>query len=239
MMEKSSIDSLDFVEENIKYTRNAINEATVKAGRNADDIRLMAVTKTVPPALVNRAFQCGIRLMGENRVQEFLEKRPFLDMNGREAHLIGHLQTNKVKKIVGQVDLIQSVDSFRLAREIGKTASGLDITADILLEVNIGREESKTGFMAEQLVESAAEIAEENAVRIRGLMCVAPISSKITDISLCFYKMRHLFVDISSKKIDNVYMDILSMGMSDDYFQAIAEGSNLVRLGSAIFGKRL
>ena len=239
MMEKSYIEKkCEDISCNIEFIRQRIAEAAVKSGRKPEDIRFMAVTKTVEPVFINHALSCGIDLIGENKVQEFLEKKDSLKLDGVEKHLIGHLQTNKVKKIVGEVDMIESVDSVKLAAEIGKESVKKGITTDILIEVNVGNEESKTGLKYEQAESVVDQIAEIQGVRIRGLMTIPPICENKVELSEFFINMRKLFIDISTKKRDNIRMDILSMGMSGDYSLAIECGSNLVRVGSAIFGAR-
>ncbi len=238
-MERSLID-----EERVKATlynyenvKNNVAEAAVKAGRNPEEVRLMCVTKTVEPEYINPVLDSGADLIGENRVQEFLGKKASLHLDGVEKHLIGHLQTNKVKQIVGEVDLIQSVDSLHLAKEISKVSAKKDVTTDILVEVNIGLEESKSGTTLSELNELLCGIAELPNIRIKGLMTIPPICSE-EEARRYFYLMHKTFIDIKDKKQDNINMEILSMGMSADYEAAIAEGSNIVRVGSAIFGAR-
>lgn len=227
------------IEENLKIIREDIAQAALKSGRNPQDISLMAVTKTVESKFINQAIADGITLIGENKVQEFLLKEPELNLENCRAHLIGHLQSNKVKKIVGKVDTIQSVDTVSIAKEIGKRSLEAGITTKILLEVNAGSEESKFGFSADELFERVCEISEIGGVSIDGLMCVAPICEKESEIRAVFSNMHRMFIDIGAKKIDNINMNVLSMGMSGDYKEAILEGSNLVRVGSAIFGMRI
>ena len=227
------------IDENLKYIAEEIAEAALKSGRKSEDISLMAVTKTVESKFINYAVDKGIGLIGENKVQEFLMKEPELNLSKCKAHLIGHLQSNKVKKIVGKVDTIQSVDSVAIAREIGKRSVEAGVNTKILLEVNVGNEESKFGFSPDEVFERACEISEINGILIDGLMCVAPICEKDADIRRIFSNMRRLFIDIEGKKRDNINMNVLSMGMSGDYKNAILEGANLVRIGSAIFGSRI
>lgn len=229
---------LKSVEENYKAVRFKIDEAAVKAGRKPEDVRLMAVTKTVESVYINKAIEVGASLIGENRVQEYLGKKDELSLDGVEKHLIGHLQTNKVKQIVGQVDMIESVDSVKLAREISRVSLNKGLTTDILVEVNVGREESKSGIYLENLQELLCEIAEMPNIKIRGLMTIPPICDTEQEINGYFASMYQSFIDIRDKKLDNVNMDILSMGMSGDYEYAVANGSNIVRVGSAIFGAR-
>lgn len=227
------------IKENLKYIRSDISEAALKSGRNADDIMLMAVSKTVESKFINYAIDNGINLIGENKVQEFLAKESELNLENCKAHLIGHLQSNKVKKIVGRVETIQSVDSVALAREIGKRSSDIGFITKILLEVNVGNEESKFGFGYDEVYEKACEISEISGVSIDGLMCVAPICENEAEIRAIFSNMHRLFIDIRDKKRDNINMNVLSMGMSGDYKEAILEGANLVRIGSSIFGARI
>lgn len=227
------------IDENLKYIAEEIAEAALKSGRKSEDISLMAVTKTVESKFINYAVDKGIGLIGENKVQEFLMKEPELNLSKCKAHLIGHLQSNKVKKIVGKVDTIQSVDSVAIAREIGKRSVEAGVNTKILLEVNVGNEESKFGFSPDEVFERACEISEIYGILIDGLMCVAPICEKDAEIRRIFSNMRRLFIDIEGKKRDNINMNVLSMGMSGDYKNAILEGANLVRIGSAIFGSRI
>ena len=238
-MEKSLIDDarVKATLENYKRVKNKVEEAALKAGRSVDDIRLMCVTKTVEPEYINPVLDEGADLIGENRVQEFLGKKDDLHLDGVEKHLIGHLQTNKVKQIVGEVDLIQSVDSVKLAKEISKVSAKKGITTDILVEVNIGMEDSKSGISLGETESLLCEIAEMENIRIKGLMTIPPICSE-DEARKYFYLMHKAFVDIKDKNYSNVNMEILSMGMSGDYEAAIAEGSNIVRVGSAIFGAR-
>ena len=227
------------IEENLKIIRSEIADAADKLGRQSDDIMLMAVTKTVESRFINHAIGNGINLIGENKVQEFLLKEPELKLENCKAHLIGHLQSNKVKKIVGKVDTVQSVDSVSIAKEIGKRSLEAGLSTKILLEVNVGNEDSKFGFCYDEVYERACEISEINGILIDGLMCVAPICEKEAEIRRIFSNMHRLFIDIRSKKRDNINMNVLSMGMSGDYKEAILEGANLVRIGSSIFGTRI
>ena len=227
------------IKENLKFINEEIAQAAVKSGRNEKDVFLMAVTKTVESRFINHAIDCGVNLIGENKVQEFLLKEPELNLDKCVPHLIGHLQSNKVKKIVGKVETIQSVDSLNIAVEIGKRSLEAGIKTKILLEVNVGNEESKFGFSQEELFEKVCEISEIKGVSVDGLMCVAPICEKEAELRKIFSNMHSMFIDIGAKKIDNVNMNILSMVMSGDYKLAILEGANLVRVGSAIFGSRI
>lgn len=226
------------IEHNLDVIRERISNAAVKSGRNPEDVTLMAVTKTVDPIFINHAIEYGIKLIGENKVQEFLSKEDYLHMGDCKAHLIGHLQTNKVKQIVGKVDMIQSVDSIKLAKEIEKQSLNKDVVTNCLVEVNIGDEDSKTGLDLSLLEETIYQISEMKNIRIKGLMTIPPICEE-KELNRFFSKMHQMFVDIGGKKIDNVSMDILSMGMSSDYESAILNGSNLVRVGTSIFGQRI
>ncbi len=227
------------ISENIKVIKDNIAEAAIKSGRKAEDVRFMAVTKTVESVFINHAISCGIDLIGENKVQEFLGKKDDLHLEGVEKHLIGHLQSNKVRKIITEVDLIQSVDSVSLAKEISRQAIKNNMTADILVEINVGNEASKTGLDKSLVRETVVEIAEMQGIFVKGLMTIPPICENSKELFKFFEEMYNMFIDIGAKKTDNISMDILSMGMSGDYEQAIACGSNLVRVGSAIFGPRI
>ena len=226
--------------DNIKFIKDEIAEAAIKSGRAAGDVRLMAVTKTVSVDKINYAIDnCGIDLIGENKVQEFLSKKDELHLNSVEKHLIGHLQTNKVKKILPLVDMIQSVDSLHLAAAISKEAVKLNINSNILLEVNIGDEESKTGFDKIEFLESLEAISMLPNISVKGIMTIPPICDSDLELERYFSKMNDYYNEIKEKKFQNFDFNILSMGMSGDYKQAILHGSNLVRVGSAIFGARI
>ncbi len=229
---------LKSVEENYKRVLENVKESAVKAGRSESDVRLMCVTKTVEPVYINKAIELGADLIGENRVQEYLGKRDELNLSGVERHLIGHLQTNKVKQIVGEVDMIESVSSVKLAKEISKVSLQKGIVTNCLVEVNVGKEESKSGIYLEELEETLCEIAQLPAIKVKGLMTIPPICETPDEARRYFAMLRQSFIDIKDKKTDNIDMEILSMGMSGDYEAAIAEGSNIVRVGSAIFGAR-
>lgn len=222
-----------YISENYKRICAEIEEAKVRYRKPGDRTDIMAVTKTVPPEAVNFAVSCGIRLLGENRVQEYESKKAFYDPSA-EVHFIGHLQTNKVKYIVGEMKLIHSVDSIKLASEIDRQAAKKGIQQEVLAEVNIGGEESKSGISPEMLPELLYEMSEMPNIRVKGLMTIPPPGDN--EKFLC--GMQKLFLDISSKNMDNIDMDILSMGMSGDYAAAIKYGSNLVRIGTALFGAR-
>lgn len=227
------------IEHNIKVIKDRIAKAAIEYGRNPEEVKLMAVTKTVEPMFINHAIECGIDLIGENKVQEFLSKKPYLKLDNCQAHLIGHLQTNKVRQIITEVDMIQSVDSVKLAKEISKRSEALGVTTNCLLEVNIGAEESKTGLDMSLIYETLEEISALSNIKIKGMMTIPPICDNDEELNKYFSKMNEIFIDIKSKKLDNIDMCILSMGMSGDYEAAVRNGSDLVRVGSAIFGPRI
>ena len=233
MMEKSFTN----FDENYRIIEENIAAAAEKTGRSRKDIILLAATKTVSPELINHAIDSGIEYIGENRVQEFLSKENCLS-NKAHRHFIGHLQSNKVKDIVGRVEMIQSVHSVKLASLIGKLSVEKGIVTDILLEVNIGREENKSGFLKEELDSAIHQIAKIEGMKLRGLMTIPPVCEKTADAVPFFEEMYKLFIDNRDKKIDNVSMDYLSMGMSSDYATAIECGSNIVRIGTSLFGAR-
>ena len=226
------------ITENVARIRAEIAKAAIAAGRDPAQIQLCAATKMNDAAAVREAIAAGVDCCGENRVQELVQKGSENAYEGAPVHFIGHLQTNKVKQVVGKVDLIQSVDSERLLREINKEAARQQIVQDILFEINIGREESKSGFFVEEIDGILEKMAEFGNVRLRGLMAIPPISENSTNSSKFFQEMYNLSVDIMRKKGDNVLVDILSMGMSDDFSQANACGSTMIRVGTAIFGPR-
>ena len=235
MTERSYVDT---IRDNLAHIRENMASACLQANRPADSAKLLAVTKTVDPQRINAAIQLGVTAIGENRVQEFLGKQAELELDGVQAHLIGHLQTNKVRQIVGQVQMIQSVDSTRLAAEISKRSADLGLVTPVLVEVNIGGEEAKSGVAPDHLEELLEEIALLPGLHVEGLMTVPPILDTEREKRQIFSKMYRLFIDISEKKLDNIDMRELSMGMSGDYREAILEGSTMVRIGSALFGRR-
>ena len=217
-----------------------IEKAAAAAGRRREEVGLMAVTKTVEPEKVNFAIEYGVKLLGENRAQELCAKYDAYHRDNVQIHFIGALQTNKVRSIIDKVSLIQSVDSLRLAQEINRLAqSRLNRPMDILIEVNIGGEQSKAGVDAALALELVQQAAALPFLRVRGLMCIPPICDSVAEQERYFEKMHRLFVDIGDKKLDNVNMDFLSMGMSGDFEAAIRHGSNLVRIGSSMFGNRI
>ena len=226
------------IAENIAAIRGKMDAAAIAAGRDPKDILLCAATKMNNADAVRQAIAAGVNCCGENRVQELTQKLSENAYIGAPVHFIGHLQTNKVKQVVGKVDLIQSVDSEHLAAAIQAQAAKIGIVQDILLEVNIAGEDSKSGFSVPALYGFLENTAHFPNIRIRGLMAIPPITQNSTDNHKFFQEMYNLSVDITAKKYDNVLVDILSMGMSGDYVDAIACGSTMVRLGTAIFGAR-
>ena len=230
--------SLSDVEYNYKLINERIAEAAQKVGKSREDITFLAATKTVEPEVINHAISLGLDHIGENKVQELLSKYDSYNLEKCSLQFIGHLQTNKVRQIVDKVDLIQSVDSVKLANEIAKQSLKLNKTTDILVEVNIGREENKSGVYPENLEELLCEISEIEGISVKGLMTIPPICDNKHKISKYFNNMHNIFIDISQKKLDNISMTILSMGMSADYYEAILEGANMVRIGSSLFGAR-
>ncbi len=226
------------IAENIARIRAEMEQAAIAAGRDPAAVTLCAATKMNDAARVQEAIAAGITCCGENRVQELVQKQALNAYAGASVHFIGHLQTNKVKQVVGKVDLIQSVDSPRLLEAIAAEARRQGICQDILLEVNIGLEQSKSGFTLDSIWETLEKIPDFPHIRVRGLMAIPPICQNKGDNNKFFLKIRNLAVDIRRKKYDNVCMEILSMGMSDDFADAIACGSTMIRLGTAIFGAR-
>lgn len=226
------------IEENVRRIRQEIAQAALAAGRDPARIQLCAATKMNDAQAVRRAIQAGVDCCGENRVQELAAKQAENAYAGVPVHFIGHLQTNKVRQVVGQVDLIQSVDSARLLQAINNEAQRRGIIQNVLLEVNIGGESSKSGFLADEILPFMENIAQYPNVCVMGLMAIPPISQKKGDNVKFFQKISDLCVDIRGKKYDNVKVDCLSMGMSGDFADAIACGSTMVRIGTAIFGAR-
>ena len=226
------------IAENVARIRSEMEAAALACGRDPKEIKLCAATKMNDADAVRQAIAAGVDCCGENRVQELTVKLAQNAYEGAPVHFIGHLQTNKVKQVVGKVDLIQSVDSERLLRAIDKEASKQGIVQNILLEVNVGEEASKSGFAAEDILPLMEKSAEFPNICIKGLMAIPPISHNSGENLKFFQKMFHLSVDISAKKYDNVMVDCLSMGMSGDYRDAIACGSTMIRVGTAIFGAR-
>ena len=231
--------TLDDIARNVARVKEEIRRAALESGRQPEEIKLVAATKMNDAARVRAAVEAGVDICGENRVQEMLEKNALGAYDGVPLHFIGHLQKNKVKQVVGLCSLIESVDSLALLQEISRTAAKRDLTQDVLLEINIGREESKSGFLPEALEEALAGAAELPAVRVRGLMAIPPICAEPEENRPFFLQMQKLFVDNRGKKYDNVRMNFLSMGMSGDFTEAVRCGATLVRVGTGIFGPRI
>ena len=225
------------IKENIAYIRAQIDEAARATGRTGKDITLVGASKMNDAAACQEAIAAGIDALGENRVQEMTEKLSQNAYDGAPLHFIGHLQRNKVKQVVGKVTLIQSVSSIALLDEIEKVAAKLDLVQDILLEVNIGGEEAKSGFAPEEVAEAVRYARTLPHISLRGLMTIPPVAVEKGANIPYFDKIRALFVDISEKMYDNKW-EYISMGMSDDYAEAVRCGANMVRVGSAIFGAR-
>ena len=242
MMEKLSNEELEHhfrdVEENLKAIRENIAQAAEKSGRKPEDITFLAATKTVPVEVINHSIELGVDNIGENRVQEMMDKYDDYDLKHCRLHFIGHLQVNKVKYLIGRVAMIQSVDSEKLAGEISRLGLKKGITTDVLLEVNIGREENKSGVIPELLPELLEKISQMPAIQVRGLMAIPPAGAPEAETRNYFLRMNQYFIDTKGEKMDNVSMDYLSMGMSADYAQAILAGANLVRVGTALYGPR-
>ena len=226
------------IAENVGKVLAEIAESARAAGRDPGEITLCAATKMNDARAIREAIRAGVRVCGENRVQELTQKLGEKAYAGAPVHFIGHLQTNKVRQVVGKVDLIQSVGSLHLLEAVNKEAARQNLRQDILLEVNIGEEAAKTGFAASEILPLIDKIDSFSNICIRGLMAIPPISENPGDNSKFFLKMREIYVDIRAKKKDNVQVDCLSMGMSGDYLDAIRCGSTMVRIGTAIFGER-
>lgn len=225
------------IEKQLESVRQEIAKAAYSAGRDPKDITLIAVSKTYPASAIEEAIQAGCNDFGENRVQELCQKietiqRPI------HWHLIGHLQTNKVKYIIGKTTLIHSVDSLSLAEEIEKQSAKHDLITNVLLEVNVAEEATKFGFKADELIQAAEQINQMKHVKVEGLMTVAPFVEDPEENRTIFRKLSSLSVDIQRQKFDNISTNVLSMGMSNDYKIAIQEGATMVRVGTAIFGNR-
>ena len=225
------------LKENLADVEAKIVKACENSGRQRDDVTLIAVSKTKPVETLKEAYDLGVRVFGENKVQELTDKYEALPKD-IQWHMIGHLQRNKVKYIVDKVALIHSVDSIRLAETIEKEAAKHNITANILIEVNVAKEESKFGLMPEELDELIDKIKDFNHIQVKGLMTIAPFVENPETNREIFRSLRKLSVDISNKNVDNVNVSILSMGMTNDYTVAVEEGATMVRVGTGIFGAR-
>jgi len=227
----------NYIKSNIRDITERVEKAAVRSGRKLEDITIMAVSKTIEPERIIKVIDEGILNLGENRVQELCEKFEIIDRKCN-WHLIGHLQTNKVKYIIDKVSMIHSVDSFELAQEIQKKANKIGKIADILIQVNVAGELSKFGLEPSAVLEFIRVVSTLSNLKIRGLMIIAPYAENPEKIRNVFKEGRKIFIDIRQENIDNINMDFLSMGMSNDFEIAIEEGANIVRIGTAIFGKR-
>lgn len=225
------------IEENITEVKRRVEEAAKKAGRNPEDVLILAVSKTIDVPRIKEAVECGLNSLGENRVQEIMDKYEPMG-EGINWHLIGHLQTNKVKYIIDKVCLIHSVESLKLAEEINKKAEKSGIIMDILVEVNIANEESKFGIKPEDCESFIRELSKMKNINVKGLMTVAPFTENPEENRGYFKGLKDLLVDIDNKKIDNINMSELSMGMTGDFEVAVEEGATIVRVGTGIFGER-
>lgn len=230
-------DEFDYIRYNFERINERISTAALKAGRNREDVKLIAVSKTVDAEIVKKALEYGVTDLGENRVQELCDKADIIDMKCN-WHLIGHLQTNKVKYIIDKVTMIHSLDSMELAVEIQKRAEKAAKWIEVLVQVNIAAEDSKFGIKPEETLGFIKKLAVMGNIRVKGLMTIAPLAENPEDVRWVFASLRKLLIDISKENIDNIDMDYLSMGMTNDFEVAIEEGSSMVRIGTAIFGKR-
>lgn len=226
------------IKDNLSKVYERIRRAAERAGRDPESIKLVAVTKNVTVDRITEAIKQGVTDIGENRVQELLMKH---DAIGSRCswHMIGHLQRNKVRQIIDKVTLIHSLDSLELAEEINKRASAANLTVDVLIQVNVAGEESKFGISPGEVPDFARSVSKYPGIRVRGLMTIAPYAENPEEIRWVFRDLKRLAIDMKGENIDNIYMDFLSMGMSNDFEAAIEEGANIVRIGSAIFGKRI
>ena len=225
------------IQKNIKETQEKIRQACIRSGRMEEEVTLIAVSKTKPISMIEDAYAAGMRQFGENKPQEMRDKAKLFS-SPVNWHMIGSLQTNKIKYVVGTACMIHSVDSLSLAYAINKEAIKKELIMDILLEVNVAAEESKHGFSPKEILSVVQKLVILSNIRLRGLMTVAPYTENAEENRIYFRKMKEILVDINSKNIDNVCMDILSMGMSSDYEVAIEEGATMVRIGTGIFGER-
>lgn len=225
------------IKEQLEEVRERVNAACLRAGRDPKSVTLIAVSKTKPAQAVQEAYEAGARDFGENKVQEILQKQPALPQDIR-WHMIGHLQRNKVHQVIGKAVLIHAVDSLRLAEQIEQDAAKRNLDVDVLLEINVAKEESKYGFFLEDAEEAIRRISALPHVHIKGLMTIAPFVENPEENRGIFQKLYQFSVDINDKNIDNVTMGVLSMGMSGDFEVAIEEGATMVRVGTSIFGAR-
>ncbi len=229
--------SSEKIKEHVQTVREEIEEACIRAGRKTNEVTLIGVTKTQPIEAVRAVIEAGVYDIGENRVQEILEKAPHLQDLEHRCHLIGHLQRNKAKFLPGQIMMLQSLDSVRTLEALERVYEAKDEMLSVLIEVNIGEETSKTGVSSTEYMELAHRVNESQRLHLRGLMCIPPMEGAKA-ARVYFRKMYNLFVDMQAEKMDNSTVNILSMGMSTDYSVAIEEGATMVRVGTALFGKR-
>ncbi len=231
---------MDFIKKNIDDIKEQIKKTSKKIGEDANKVTLVAITKTIPYKIMIETNKLGINDLGENKVQELCKKHPEVEKENSKVkwHFVGHLQTNKVKNIIDKVDLIHSVDSYKLALEIDKRAKQINKIMDILVQVNLAKEESKFGISIEECDDLINLISKLQNIKVTGLMTIAPYSNNPEDSRKYFRKLKKLSIDIEAKNYDNVYMNNLSMGMSGDFVVAIEEGANIIRIGTALFGKR-
>lgn len=226
------------IKENLSRVQENIQNALIRSGRSKDDVTLIAVTKTVEAEAINEAISLGISNIGENKVQEINRKYDNIDENVN-WHMIGHLQSNKVKYIIDKVNLIHSLDRLSLAKEINKRALQANLTKDVLIQVNVAEEDSKFGLKVEKVIPFIESILRFESIRVKGLMTMAPFTNNPDEVRFVFRDLRKLGLEIEKRNYENVEMKYLSMGMSNDYEVAIEEGANMVRIGTAIFGKRI
>lgn len=226
-----------YIKENLDDIQGKILSACEKSGRNPEDIKLIAVTKTVDTEIINESIIKGVSAIGENKVQEITKKFDYIDTSV-EWHLIGHLQSNKVKYIIDKVDLIHSVDSVKLATEINKRAKSIDKKMEILVQVNVAKEDSKFGIELKDVKEFVESLSNLENVEVKGLMTIAPFDIEPENVRMYFRELKSLFDKLSKESIPNVDMKYLSMGMTNDFEIAIEEGANILRIGTGIYGKR-
>lgn len=237
VMQRTPLDD-ENIRRNIETVCSNVRAAAERSGRRYEDITILAATKTQNAETINLAIACGISCIGENRVQELTEKYDGYNKAQLSVHFIGRLQTNKVKYIVDKVDMIQSVDSMKLAAEIDRQCAKAGRVLPVLLEVNIGGEEAKGGVVLDQLFKLLEDVSKFQNIKVSGLMTIPPVCTNVVRLCNFFSTLNKEFLDIRAKKIDNVNMQYLSMGMSGDYVQAIECGANIIRVGTGIFGSR-
>lgn len=228
---------MNIIENNIKFVQNNIEKACKKVNRDPEEVKLIAVTKTIDTERINVALKTGIKNIGENKVQEIMDKYDKIECDS-SWHLIGHLQTNKVKYIIDKVDMIHSVDSVKLAKEIDKRAKKINRVMDILIQINIADEDTKFGLAEDELYSFIEKISLLENVRVEGLMAIVPYVVDPEEVRIYFRKMKEVFDSLKKSSFNNINMNYLSMGMTNDYMVAVEEGSNMVRVGTGIFGER-